>query len=129
MSLKCNLYLQFQCMHLATIISVSTATIILPQLILSAFIGVPATRCIRVSPSISRGATHGVLKRHLPLPAPAYFHEIKLTKTVAQITHKSRIFVHGAMVNFASDLTMNLLSTNCTVYLPASTTPLAWVCN
>jgi len=95
MSLQCNLYVQFQCMHLATIISVSTATIILPQLVLSAFILVPATHCIRVSPAITRGATHGALKRHLPLPAPACFHEIKLTKTVAQITHKSHIFLRG----------------------------------
>jgi hypothetical protein len=116
-------------MYPATIISVSTATIILPQLIMSAFRGVPATHCICVSPAISSGATHGALKRHLLLPARAYFHDMKLTKTVAQITHKSHIFLHVAMLDFTSDLTMHLLSVNCAVYLPAPITSLACVCN
>jgi hypothetical protein len=129
MSLPFNSYLHFQCMHLATIISVSTATITLSQLILSVFRAVPATQCIRVSPAITRGATHGALKRHLPLSARAYFHVIKLIETVHQITHKSHIFLRGAVVNLMSDLTMHLLTVNCAVCLPASITPLAGVCN
>ena len=70
-----------QLLHLATIISATSATIILPQPILSAFRGVPATHCIRVSPAITRGAKHGALKRHLPLPARAYFLDVNPYRT------------------------------------------------
>jgi hypothetical protein len=65
---KFDLYLQFHRVHLATTIFVSTATIIVPELILSAFRGVPTAHFIRVSPEITLRATHGALKWHVPIP-------------------------------------------------------------